>query len=222
MPAAKRKPPRDRSLARIHILKKDAGLDDDTYRDVLWVHGQVRTAAKLDTHGRDKVIKHLEGLIKRMGKSVAPAKARPNNTDTRGREELQKIEALLTDAGLPWAYALSILKRQTNGRVERIEFADGAARAAVIAALDRAAKKRLAGELQAIFGNDWPWHAGGIARHLFGFPSSNKITAYAETMSRVLRWWRGEIQAVCAWPVNMDQPQCCTDCYARARRQERA
>ncbi|WP_421793439.1 phage protein GemA/Gp16 family protein [Hydrocarboniphaga effusa] len=198
--AAPKKDRRKAELARIHILKAQLRLDDDVYRDVLWVNGQVKTSAELDTHGRIQVIKHLDGLRRRMKPGADAYAGRPRNADTDARAELLKIEALLTDAALPWSYALAILKRQTNGRVERLEFADGAARAAVIAALDKAARKRLYGELQAIWGDEWPWHAGGFARALFDFPSSQNITKHTDAMSRVLRWWRGDIEAACPWP----------------------
>lgn len=50
---------RQRQLAMIHIGKKDLGLDDETYRDMLHAVARVRSSADLDHHGREAVIKHL-------------------------------------------------------------------------------------------------------------------------------------------------------------------
>ena len=51
---------RNSELAKIHIAKKDLGLDDDTYRDVLWTVARVRSAKDLDHHGREQVLKHFK------------------------------------------------------------------------------------------------------------------------------------------------------------------
>src|SRR6187551_2882572 len=50
---------RNRELAQIHIAKKDLGLDDATYRDMLWSIGRVRSAGDLDFTGRKRVLEHL-------------------------------------------------------------------------------------------------------------------------------------------------------------------
>lgn len=51
---------RQRELARIHCLKKELGLDDDLYRDVLWTVARVRSSAQLDAWGRQAVIEHMQ------------------------------------------------------------------------------------------------------------------------------------------------------------------
>jgi phage gp16-like protein len=53
-------PGRRRDLAAIHVAKKQLGLDDDTYRDMLWAVGRVRSAADLDFAGRRRVLEHLQ------------------------------------------------------------------------------------------------------------------------------------------------------------------
>ena len=50
---------RKAELAKIHIAKEQLGLDDDTYRDMLFTIGRVRSAADLDWTGRQKVLEHL-------------------------------------------------------------------------------------------------------------------------------------------------------------------
>ena len=51
---------RTRELAQIHIAKKQLGLDDDTYRAVLFTVGRVHSAADLDYHGRQAVLRHFK------------------------------------------------------------------------------------------------------------------------------------------------------------------
>jgi len=49
-------------LGKIHIAKKSLGLDDDTYRDVLWAVCRVRSSADLDSQGRFKILAHFRSL----------------------------------------------------------------------------------------------------------------------------------------------------------------
>lgn len=57
---------RRRELAAIHIAATELGLidngDDAQYRDMLWTVARVRSAAKLDAAGRQRVLDHLRGL----------------------------------------------------------------------------------------------------------------------------------------------------------------
>lgn len=57
-----RRPLSERSsqLARIHIGAEQLGMDDETYRDMLWSIGRVRSAKDLDLAGREAVLKHLK------------------------------------------------------------------------------------------------------------------------------------------------------------------
>jgi phage gp16-like protein len=55
---------KQKQLARIHILKKEKGLDDDGYRAVLQQVGGVDSSKKLTALGRARVIKQLsEGKL---------------------------------------------------------------------------------------------------------------------------------------------------------------
>jgi len=58
------RPGRNSDLAMIHIAAEKLGLirpgDDSAYRDMLWSIARVRSAAKLDSGGREAVLKHLE------------------------------------------------------------------------------------------------------------------------------------------------------------------
>lgn len=192
---------RVRDLARIHALKRELRLDDDTYRDVLWAVCRVESSASLDDFGRGQLIAHL--VSKLPARKTYPG--RPANTDAQHQHDLKKIEALLTDAGKPWAYALAILKQQTGGRKTRLEFSSPAERQGVIAALHRAALKRLHAELEQEFGVQWASHAMRIAALGFGFDGFRcDITRYPQPLSQVLRYQRGQLAPVCQHPVPAD------------------
>lgn len=87
--------PRNRELGRIHILKKDLGLDDDQYRVVLWTVARVDSSRDLDSHGRQQVIAHLESHAKRAG--VGQRKTRQTPADGKA-PMVGKIRALLINA----------------------------------------------------------------------------------------------------------------------------
>jgi len=182
-----KKPLRSRDLARIHILKAQLKLDDAAYRNVLWVHGRVESSADLDSHGRAAVIKHMESHLPTASVSRQNT---PHNLSARDRGELQKIEALLTDADKPWAYAEAILRTQTRGQKTRMAFASSRERVGVVAALHRQAIKRLSAELLLALGEDWARIGAGIAEREFGLGDQRNFTAYPQMMSQVLRWHR--------------------------------
>lgn len=115
-------------LARIHLLAKQLGLEDDVYREVLRRVAGVASAADLDAAGRRAVIAHFHGKL--GGKPVHRAGA-PRTIDDRPM--LRKIEALLADAERPWRYAEAIAQRICH--VDRLEFCSDADLRAVIAAL---------------------------------------------------------------------------------------
>jgi phage gp16-like protein len=50
---------RNAELAQIHIAKTQLGLDDGTYRDVLWSVARVRSSKDLDWAGRKKLLEHF-------------------------------------------------------------------------------------------------------------------------------------------------------------------
>lgn len=113
-PAARPAQPRNNALAQIHIAKAQLGLDDETYRAMLWGVARVTTAADLDHAGRAKVLAHLKasGFKDRRAGKPRPAPDRA--------AQMSKIEALLADAGREWAYAHGMAKRMFA--IERLEF----------------------------------------------------------------------------------------------------
>lgn len=134
---------RSANLAKIHIAKKQLGLDEDTYRAMLLQHGGASSSKDLTSAGAAKVLAHL----KRCGfKSTTAAKAgrsRPNVGVDR-KAQLRKVEALLADAGRPWAYADALVKKlfANTTKVERIDFCDNIHLGKVIAALVIDARRR--------------------------------------------------------------------------------
>jgi phage gp16-like protein len=124
-------------LAKIHIAKKDLGLDDDTYRAMLDNLYDVDSSAKLSPKQLDDLLGHMtsRGFTARKKGDAAPS----DNAKARA-PMIAKIGALLTELGqiegrhVPWTYAVGILKRQSG--VMRLEWATASQLRAVIAALD--------------------------------------------------------------------------------------
>ncbi|MGQ0621340.1 MAG: gp16 family protein [Panacagrimonas sp.] len=87
--------PRNRELAKIHILKAQLGLDDDQYRTMLHVVARVESSKDLDTHGRRQVIEHLEAHAKRAGIATPPARQKPADAKAR---LVAKVRAILINA----------------------------------------------------------------------------------------------------------------------------
>lgn len=134
---------RTRQLARIHCLKRDIGMTDEQYEAVLWTVARVESSKDLDAHGRMQVIRQLETRLQATRKGQRYP-GRPHNAD---RPQIRKIEALLADAGRPWAYADTIAKRITGK--DRITFCSDADLGKIIAALEYDAGRRKRREEQA-------------------------------------------------------------------------
>jgi phage gp16-like protein len=127
---------RNPSLAKIHIAKKELGMDDATYREMLRTHGGVSSSKDLTLIGAAKVLAHLE----RCGFKPKAGKANDRQLPKVGSDRqrlMGKIGALLADAGRPWAYADGVAKRlfASTTKIERIEFCDGPHLSKVVAAL---------------------------------------------------------------------------------------
>jgi phage gp16-like protein len=99
---------RKRELAQIHIAKTQLGLDDDTYRDMLFNVAGVRSSRDLTTTGRLRVLQHFE---EKGWKKKGPARTQCGKSPTTALDKealMGKIAALLTEMALPWAYANGI------------------------------------------------------------------------------------------------------------------
>lgn len=139
---------RNKDLSLIHIAKKQLGLDDDTYRNMLWTLCRVRSAGDLRTSAdREKVIQHLKNCGFKPAKSKVQ-KAKPGDHGTpphnlRTNPQMQKIEALLADAQRPWQYAEAMARGMY--RKDRLEFCDPGELSGIIAALVKDQQRRRAG-----------------------------------------------------------------------------
>jgi phage gp16-like protein len=64
---------RNNHLAQIHIGKKELGMDDDTYRSMLFMIGRVHSSKDLDYYGRIAVLNHMKA---RGFKNKGPTKSK--------------------------------------------------------------------------------------------------------------------------------------------------
>jgi hypothetical protein len=76
---------RNAELAQIHVAKKQLGLDDETYRAVLWAVARVKSAKDLDWTGRKTLLAHFKsrGWVARP-----PASAKAATPIVAGQEGL--------------------------------------------------------------------------------------------------------------------------------------
>jgi len=102
-------PPRSNDLALIHIAKKQLGMDDDVYRDMLWAVARVRSAKDLDHAGRAKVMDHLRRCGFRGANPQRPKRPTPAPEAVL---MCRKVRAQLIALGkLPDTYADGIAQR---------------------------------------------------------------------------------------------------------------
>lgn len=115
---------RKAELAQIHIARAQLGLDEETYRAVLWTVGRVKSAKDLDWTGRKKLLEHFRA----KGWKPAPPKGAKAAKPVSGGQEgmIRALWSDLHDAGKvrePGEAALgSWLKR--NRLPERVEWLD--------------------------------------------------------------------------------------------------
>lgn len=134
---------RRRELAAIHIAKKDLGLDDGTYRDMLFAVARVRSSADLDQGGRTAVIEHLRrsGFKRKQDRAAAERVKKPA-VAADCQALVDKLEAQLTAAALPWKYAEAIAERMFH--VKRLEWCKAGELRKIVAALEYARRRKAA------------------------------------------------------------------------------
>lgn len=123
------------TLAKIHIARQQLGMDEDSYRAMLRSVGGVASAKDLDASGASKVLRHLE----RCGFKGQRNDGRRPRVPASRDAQLRKIEALLADAGRPWAYVQGMVKRMC--KLDAIDFCDGPMLGKLIAALEYDARR---------------------------------------------------------------------------------
>lgn len=141
---------RKREITLIHVARSQLGLDEETYRALIaWVsaqHGQQRTSsADLDDRQRAAVLDEFKrrGFVdKRPGHGRGRYPGKPLNAGSSAMPEMiTKVEALLADMGLAWAYADAIVRRMFH--IDRVAWCrDPEQLRALIAALYNEQEKR--------------------------------------------------------------------------------
>ena len=125
---------RNQQLSKIHIAKKDLGLDDETYRALLSrITGQ-SSAKDLSPLDVAKVLREFE----RLGWKSTQGRSKPKPAADKAKL-VGKIEAQLAEAGRPWDYGDGLAKRMYN--VDRLEWLDAEQLGGVVAALAKDAKR---------------------------------------------------------------------------------
>lgn len=130
---------RKREIAIIKIAQKQLGIDDDTYRAMLWTVARVKSAADLDWAGRKKVLDHLKAKGFKIKSRPAPAANKAGLVSA--------VRASLIACGnKPDAYADGMARHMFH--IERFEWCDTAQLRKIIAALGYQ-QKRLEAERRA-------------------------------------------------------------------------
>ena len=117
-----------KDIQLIHIAKGQLGLDDETYRAMLWAVARVKSSTELDFAGRKKVLDHLKGCGFKTRASTRPAPAKDRAA------LVGKIRALLIQLDhKPDAYADGMARNMF--KIDRFEWCDHAQLGKIIAAL---------------------------------------------------------------------------------------
>ena len=119
---------RAREIAQIHWAKRELGLEEDIYREILEREGGHRSAADLTPLGRAKVLRYFAHIGWHRLDSPKPA---PKRTWQKGPKPSQdrapmiaKIDAMLYEAGRDRAYAVACLRQMFGASApERLEWA---------------------------------------------------------------------------------------------------
>lgn len=129
---------RNLQLSRIHIAKKDLGLDDETYRALLARVTGVRSAKDLNPRQIAAVLAEFT----RLGWESIPAKKHGRKAPAAAPDRAKlvgKIEAFLAEAKRSWAYADGMAMRMF--KVERVEWLDPGQLQKMVAALTYDARR---------------------------------------------------------------------------------
>jgi len=129
---------RGKLLAVVHVGKKELGLDDDTYRDMLEHVTGKRSAKDLKIDELNKVIRELEN----KGFKHESKRSFGTKPEVASFKEplIGKIEALLADKKLHWNYAIGMAKKMFGK--EKLEFCTKSELHRIVAALEFDAKRR--------------------------------------------------------------------------------
>ena len=100
---------RNRELAQIHIARQQLGMDDETYRNVLWTVARVRSSKDLDWSGRKRVLDHMKACGFKVRSNRLPTAHKPLAMTKEAIEA--KIAVQLKELGQNWPYAYGVARR---------------------------------------------------------------------------------------------------------------
>lgn len=123
-------------LAKIHVAKKQLALDDNAYRAMLRGVAGVESSKELTPALASKLLRHMQ----KCGFAPTRPLERCPHVAVSREQQIRKIEALLADAGRPWAYVVAMVPRIC--KVDAIGFCDGEMLGKLIAALQYDANRR--------------------------------------------------------------------------------
>lgn len=105
-------------IGKIHIAKQQLDMEDDIYRGLLARVAGVRSSKELNDRQAGLVLREFE----RLGFKPKPStksKGKPKNFEQMPAR-ITKIEALLADMRLPWAYADALARQMF--KVDRVSW----------------------------------------------------------------------------------------------------
>lgn len=109
-----------REITLIHVAKQQLGMDDETYRAMLWSVARVKSSTALDFAGRKKVLDHLKAC---GFKVVANEWAFIDKAAADRQPLLRKICMVCKSMGVGKSYAEGAAKRQ-HGIDRKLELMD--------------------------------------------------------------------------------------------------
>ncbi|GGK08864.1 regulatory protein GemA [Luteimonas terricola] len=135
-----------RRLKAVHAIRRQMGLDDDVYRDLVqrvtrgagfdgW-----RSAGDCDPAQLAAILREFQKLQGKPAEQAVAARVWAAKPKGDLSPQVAKIEALLADAGREWAYGHALAKRIC--KVNRIEWCNRFELQKLIAALEYDAKRR--------------------------------------------------------------------------------
>lgn len=127
--------------AKIHIARQELCMDDDSYRAVLKRIAGVHSSSQLSSKTATTVLDELVRLGWKP-KKTNPAKGKPHNFNSHSMPVMMtKVEALLADMNLSWAYVDAIANQMFG--IQRCAWLRSEKQLkALIAALDKEQIKR--------------------------------------------------------------------------------
>ncbi|MDD3082769.1 MAG: regulatory protein GemA [Desulfobacterales bacterium] len=111
---------RQKELAKIHIGRKELGLDEGTYREMLQNIAGVSSARDLDKPGRLAVLDHMKACGFKQAHRSARASGMHVSAPNDRNVFLCKIEATLAELRLPWSYADGMARRMF--KIDRVRW----------------------------------------------------------------------------------------------------